>query len=94
LVGIVSFCNFKTKKQNYDEKINFLNRSNYSATVFFLKANKQSEERLSDYVLANVEALAQTEIMEDGYYCYGTGSVVCPYSGKLVGGYFKKRNLE
>jgi len=65
-----------------------------AATVFFLKANKQSEERLSDYVLANVEALAQTEIMEDGYYCYGTGSVVCPYSGKLVGGYFKKRNLE
>ena len=49
---------------------------------------------MSDIALANVEALAQTEKMEDGYYCYGTGSVVCPYSGELVGGYYKRRNIE
>lgn len=62
------------------------------AGTLFTKANK--ETKMSDTVLANVEALAQSEKMEDGYLCFGTGSVVCPYSGKLVGGYFKKRNLE
>ena len=62
------------------------------AGTLFTKANK--ETKMSDTVLANVEALAQSEKMEDGYFCFGTGSVVCPYSGKLVGGYFKKRNLE
>ncbi|MBQ3610101.1 MAG: NVEALA domain-containing protein [Bacteroidaceae bacterium] len=62
------------------------------AGTLFTKANK--ETKMSDTVLANVEALAQSEKMEDGYFCFGTGSVVCPYSGKLVGGYLKKRNLE
>ena len=62
------------------------------AGTLFTKANK--ETKMSDTVLANVEALTQSEKMEDGYFCFGTGSVVCPYSGKLVGGYFKKRNLE
>lgn len=32
-----------------------------AATIFFLRANDQREERLSDLVLANVEALAQNE---------------------------------
>lgn len=60
----------------------------------FLLTKTNRKERMSDIALANVEALAQTEKMEDGYYCYGTGSVVCPYSGELVGGYYKRRNIE
>ena len=65
-----------------------------ATTIFFLKANKQPEERLSDLVLANVEALAQSEIGSNEYICIGTGQVVCPGSGKLVATYYKKRNLE
>lgn len=56
----------------------------------FLLTKTNRKERMSDIALAN----AQTEKMEDGYYCYGTGSVVCPYSGELVGGYYKRRNIE
>jgi len=62
------------------------------ASILLTKVNKKG--KMSDIALANVEALAQTEKMEDGYYCYGIGSVVCPYSGELVGGYYKRRNIE
>ena len=48
----------------------------------------------SDVVLANVEALAQSEIGSNEYICIGTGNVVCPGSGKLVAAYYKRRNLE
>ena len=65
-----------------------------AATIFFLRANDQREERLSDLVLANVEALAQSEIGSNEYICIGTGNVVCPGSGKLVAAYYKRRNLE
>lgn len=65
-----------------------------AATVFFLKANKQPKENLGDYVLANVEALASNETGTNEYICFGTGSLVCPDSGKLVAAYYKRRNLE
>ena len=61
------------------------------ATFFLTKANK--EEKMSDIVLANVEALANNEF-EPGYICYGTGKVTCPYSGQQVAGYYKRRNIE
>ena len=38
------------------------------ATFFLTKVNK--EEKMSDIVLANVEALANNEF-DEGYFCYG-----------------------
>ena len=61
------------------------------ATFFLTKVNK--EEKMSDIVLANVEALANNEF-DEGYFCYGTGEVICPYSGQQVAGYFIRRNIE
>ena len=62
------------------------------ATFFLTKANK--EEKMSDIVLANVEALANNELADNQYFCYGVGKVTCPYSGKQVAGYYIKRNIE
>ena len=61
------------------------------ATFHFMKANK--EKKISGFVLANVEALAANEF-EDGYFCYGVGSITCPYSGQQVAGYYIRRNIE
>ena len=61
------------------------------ATFFLTKVNK--EEKMSDITLENIEALANNEF-DNGYFCYGTGKVICPYSGQLVAGYYKKRNME
>ena len=62
------------------------------ATFFLTKANK--EEKMSDIVLANVEALANNELADNQYFCYGVGKVTCPYSGKQVAGYYIRRNLK
>ena len=62
------------------------------ATILAIKAERTKP--MSDIVLANVEALADNEGSENQYYCYGTGSVRCPYSGKLVAGYIKRYNLK
>lgn len=64
------------------------------ATALFLKANLGTQRYMSDIALANVEALASSEININEYVCYGEGKVVCPYSGQMVAGYYKKRNLE
>lgn len=61
------------------------------ATFFLTKVNK--EEKMSDLTLANIEALANNEF-DNGYFCYGTGKVICPYSGQQVAGYFIRRNLK
>ena len=61
------------------------------ATFFLTKVNK--EEKMSDLTLANIEALANNEF-DNGYFCYGTGKVICPYSGQQVAGYYIKRNIE
>ena len=61
------------------------------ATLFLIKENK--EENISDITLANIEALAKDEF-DNGYFCYGTGKVTCPYSGQQVAGYYIKRNIE
>ena len=61
------------------------------ATFFLTKVNK--EEKMSDLTLANIEALANNEF-DNGYFCYGTGKVTCPYSGLKVAGYYIKRNIE
>ena len=61
------------------------------AAFLSIKANK--EEKMSDIALANVEALANNEF-DDGYFCYGTGKVTCPYSGQQVAGYYKRRNIK
>ena len=61
------------------------------ATFFLTKVNK--EEKMSDLTLANIEALANNEF-DNGYFCYGTGKVTCPYSGQQVAGYYIKRNIE
>lgn len=64
------------------------------ATMFFLKANSAPQKDMNDTVLENVEALASNEINYKEYYCYGTGNVICPFSGERVAGYYKRRNLE
>lgn len=61
------------------------------ATFFLTKINR--EEKMSDLTLANIEALANNEF-DNGYFCYGTGKVICPYSGQQVAGYFIRRNIE
>lgn len=61
------------------------------ATLFLIKENR--EENISDITLANIEALANDEF-DNGYFCYGTGKVTCPYSGQQVAGYYIKRNIE
>lgn len=61
------------------------------ATFFLIKGNR--EENISDITLANIEALANDEF-DNGYFCYGTGKVTCPYSGQQVAGYFIRRNIE
>ena len=61
------------------------------ATLYLIKENK--EENISDITLANLEALANDEF-DNGYFCYGTGKVTCPYSGQQVAGYYIKRNIE
>ena len=61
------------------------------ATFFLMKENR--EENISDLTLANIEALANDEF-DNGYFCYGTGKVTCPYSGQQVAGYYIKRNIE
>ena len=61
-------------------------------TFHFMKANKEKE--ISDFVLANVEALANNELADNEFYCFGTGSVICPHTGKLVAGYTVKYNIE
>ena len=61
------------------------------ATFLIVEVNK--EEKMSDIALANVEALANNEF-DDGYFCYGTGKVTCPYSGQQVAGYYIRRNLK
>ena len=65
-----------------------------TATVFFLKTNHNTQSVISDTILDNVEALASKEIIKNEYICYGDGNVICPSSGELVAGYYKKRNLE
>lgn len=62
------------------------------ATHLLIEANK--EEKMSDIVLANVEALANNELEDNQYFCYGVGKVTCPYSGKQVAGYYIRRNIE
>lgn len=61
------------------------------ATILAIKAERTKP--MSDIVLANVEALANGEF-ELGYICYGTGKVICPYSGEMVAGYYKRRSLK
>ena len=61
------------------------------ATFFLTKPNK--EEKMSDITLANIEALADEEF-DNGYFCYGTREVICPYSGQPVAGYYIRRNIE
>lgn len=61
------------------------------ATFFLTKVNR--EEKMSDLTLANIEALANNEF-DNGYFCYGTGKVTCPYSGQKVAGYFIRRDLK
>lgn len=61
------------------------------ATFFLMKENR--EENISDITLENIEALANNEF-DNGYFCYGTGKVTCPYSGQQVAGYYIKRNIE
>ena len=61
-------------------------------TYLFIEVNK--EEKMSDIVLANVEALANNELEDNQYFCYGVGKVTCPYSGKQVAGYYIRRNLK
>ncbi len=61
------------------------------ATILAIKAERTKP--MSDIVLANVEALANGEF-EPGYICYGTGKVICPYSGEMVAGYYKRRSLK
>ena len=61
------------------------------ATFFLMKENR--EENISDITLANIEALANDEF-DNGYFCYGTGKVTCPYSGQQVAGYYIKRNIQ
>ena len=60
-----------------------------TATSFTMKAN--NEKPMNDMVQANVEALSSNET---GCYCYGKGSIICPYSGDMVAGYFKMHNIE
>ena len=62
------------------------------ATHLLIEANK--EEKMSDIVLANVEALANNELEDNQYFCYGVGKVTCPYSGKQVAGYYIRRNIK
>ena len=62
------------------------------ATFFLTKANK--EEKMSDITMANIEALADEELAYNEYFCYGTGKVICPYSGQRVAGYIIRRNIE
>lgn len=65
-----------------------------AATAFFIKANDCAREEKDDLVLANVEALAQDESGSNGYFCVGTGNLVCPDTGKLVAAYYTRRSLE
>lgn len=65
-----------------------------TSTAVFFKTNPNNHRMLSGIVLENIEALAGNEAGEEEYFCYGNGTVVCPSSGKLVGGYFKTRNLK
>ena len=60
----------------------------------FLLIEVCKEEKMSDIVLANVEALADNELADNQYYCYGVGKVTCPYSGEQVAGYYIRRNIE
>lgn len=62
------------------------------ATFFLTKVNR--EEKMSDLTLANIEALANNELEDNQYFCYGVGKVTCPYSGKQVAGYYIRRNLK
>ena len=61
------------------------------ATILAIKAERTKP--MSDIALANVEALANGEF-EPGYICSGTGKVICPYSGEMVAGYYKRRSLK
>ncbi len=60
----------------------------------FLLINVNEEEKMSDIALANIEALADNELADNQYYCYGVGKVTCPYSGEQVAGYYIRRNIE
>ena len=60
----------------------------------FLLIEVCKEEKMSDIALANVEALADDELADNQYFCYGVGKVTCPYSGKQVAGYYIKRNIK
>ena len=62
------------------------------AAFLLVKVNKK--EKMSDIALANVEALANNELADNQYNCYGVGKVTCPYSGEQVAGYYIKRNLK
>ena len=62
------------------------------AAFSFIEAN--GSEKLSDVTLANIEALANNENVNNQYYCYGVGNVRCPYSGELVAGYIMEYKLE
>lgn len=62
------------------------------ATFLLIKLNR--EEKMSDITMANIEALANEELAYNEYFCYGTGEVICPYSGQQVAGYYIKRNME
>lgn len=65
-----------------------------ASTAVFIKTSQSNQHVLNDIVLMNIEALADNETEEEEYFCYGDGTVVCPSSGKLVGGYFKTRSLK
>lgn len=60
----------------------------------FLLINVNEEEKMSDIALANIEALADDELADNQYFCYGVGKVTCPYSGKQVAGYYIRRNIK
>lgn len=64
-----------------------------ASVAVFIETNQSNQYVISDTVLMNIEALADNETEEE-YFCYGNGTVVCPSSGKLVGGYFKTRSLK
>ena len=53
-----------------------------------------NEEKILDQELCFQLYVASKEIIKNEYICYGDGNVICPSSGELVAGYYKKRNLE
>ena len=88
---ICAFSYFETKNRNYEEKHHACDGDNHSRNLLFNEGKQR--RKMSDLTLANIEALANNEF-DNGYFCYGTGKVICPYSGQQVAGYFIRRNIE